>query len=85
MEFEGRRRGETAADSNTSAAQRKKKPIIIMHVRAQTLSSLPHQASAMNMHACTGDYSQVEGCIDIPVSQISLFSVESGSQLNEPG
>lgn len=64
MEFEGRRRG----DSNTSAAQRKeKKPIIITHVSAQTLSSLPHQASAMNMHACTGNYSQVEGCIDMPV------------------
>lgn len=56
-----------------------------MHVSAQTLSSLPHQASAMNMHACTGNYSQVEGRIDMPVSQISLFSVESGSQLNEPG
>lgn len=55
------------------------------HVSAQIHSSLPHQASAMYMHACTDNYLQVKGHIDMLVLQISLYSMKSGSQYNEPG
>lgn len=54
------------------------------HLSAQIHSSLPHQASVMYMHACTDNSLQLKGRIDMLVLQISLYSVKSGSQYNEP-